>query len=119
MSSHNRIIVGKHEEELARFFASLSNTTRIAILEKLACRDNCENNINEIGGLSRFTIGMNIKYLKKHGLIKGSLTSKNISYCLNYNRLDEFKTLFDEFYNKVTQNRTKLNNGDISCTNKK
>lgn len=108
-----------HEQELAGFFASLSNTTRIAILERLACRDYCENHINEIGGLSRFTIAMNIKYLKKHGLIKGSLTTKNISYCLNYKRLDEFKTLFDEFYNKVTQNRTKLDSSDISCTNKK
>ena len=108
----------KHEE-LAKFFASFSNTTRLAIVDKMACPNNCEQDIYEVGGQSCFTVGMNLKYLKKYDIIKGSLSSKNISYCLNYEKLEGFENLFDEFYNKVTENKPKLNLEKLSCTNKK
>lgn len=119
MENAANITPNRKLEELAKFFASFSNTTRLAIVDKMACRDNCEQNIYEVGGLSRFTVGMNLKYLKKYDIIKGSLSSKNISYCLNYEKLEEFKTLFDEFYNKITENKPKLNSEKLSCTNKK
>lgn len=61
---------------------------------------------------------MNLKYLKRYGLIKGSLTSKNISYCLDYEKFDEFKALFDEFYIIVTKNKSKINAENVPCTNK-
>ena len=118
MTNGSKAIVNPKQEELARFCASIGNHTRIAIIETLACKDNCEATIKEVAGLSKFTVGMNLKYLKKYGLVRGSLTSKNISYCLNYEKLEEFKVLFDEFYNKVTKNKLKTPNENVSCSNK-
>lgn len=115
----NKITIDKRQEHLARFCASISNPTRIAILETLACKNTCEASINEIAGLSKFTVGMNLKYLKKYGLVKGSFTSKNTSYCLDYERLEEFKNLFDTFYNKVMENKPAMSSENVSCTNKK
>ena len=108
-----------NHEQIAKFCASLANTSRLAILETLGRTENCAGDINEVAGLSRFTVGMNLKYLKKYGLIKGSLTSKNISYCLDYEKLEELKNLFDQFYNRITENKPKAENGNVSCTNKK
>ncbi|MBA2610747.1 MAG: helix-turn-helix transcriptional regulator [Bacteroidetes bacterium] len=119
MTTSSKVIIGKKEEDLARFCASLANTTRIAILQTLACRNNCEGNIYEVAGLSKFTVGMNLKYLKRYGLIKGSLSSKNISYCIDFEKLDEFKNAFDEFYNKVTVNKQIINSENVPCTSVK
>lgn len=110
------IIKNKKLVTLAKFAASISNPTRIAIIETLAFHNNCEGNINEVAGLTKFTVGLNLKYLKKYGLIKGSLTSKNISYCLDFEKLEEFKNAFDEFYNKVTVNKKIINHKNVPCT---
>ena len=115
MVNNSKAIVNKRQEDLARFCASIGNHTRIAILETLACKDSCEATIKEVAGLSKFTVGMNLKYLKKYGLVKGSFTSKNISYCIDYEKLEEFKNLFDTFYNKVTENKLKLDAEKVSC----
>lgn len=112
-------IVNKSKGNLARFCASLSNDTRITILETLARRNSCEASIKEIAGLSKFTVEMNLKYLKKYGLVKGSFKSKNTSYCIDYERLEELKDLFDAFYNKLVENRPKTNSETVSCINKK
>ena len=119
MTDAAKLIPDRKHDKLAKFFAYFSNTTRLAIVDKMACSNNCEQDIYEVDGLSRFTVGMNLKYLKKYNLIKGSLTSKNISYCLNYEKLEEFKTLFDEFYSKVTENKYKVNAENVICSNPK
>ncbi|MCE3227157.1 MAG: ArsR family transcriptional regulator [Bacteroidetes bacterium] len=103
------------QEKLSQYAATISNPGKIAIMQQIACRESCESEINEIAGLSRFTVGMNLKYLKKYGLIKGNLTSRNISYCIDYSKLEEFKSLFDQFYNMVMENKDKLNGDKISC----
>src|ERR1700761_2444380 len=115
MTNQSKTIVNQSQEELARFCAAIGNHTRIAILETLACHESCESDIREVAGLSRFTVGVNLKYLKKYGLIKGSFTSKNISYCIDHEQLDHFKNLFDTFYNKVTENKQKINSVAVCC----
>lgn len=105
--------------QLTLFCATLSNASRIAILEALACNARCKEEIQELGGRSAFTVGVHLKYLKKHGLVKGSFTSKNTSYCLEYERFSEFKQVFDEFCDKVTRNRKQLQKGLVSCGNPK
>lgn len=108
----------KRSEDFARFCASISNHRRIKILEALACKNGCESKIDEVAGLSKFTVAINLKYLKKFGLIKGSFTSKNTSYCIDYQKLEEFKSLFDAFYNDLVTNKPRTNS-EMPCINKK
>lgn len=119
MINGSKIVVKVKHDQIAKFCASLSNTSRLAILETLACSGSCAGDINGIAGLSRFTVGMNLKYLKKFGLVKGSLTSKNISYCLDYEKLEEMKKKFDEFYKNITENKPKQEYANGSCAKKK
>jgi DNA-binding transcriptional ArsR family regulator len=101
---------------LAKLCATLSNPTRIAILEKLACGDQCvKGEFLNIEGLSRFTVGQNLKELKKHGLIKGTLSSRSITYCLDYEKLEAFKSLFDDLYSTLIKNKERVNPTNSSC----
>lgn len=106
MNNTDKLVTSNRLMNLARFFGALSNPSRIALLEKLACNNACiKDDFIEFDGMSKFTVGMNLKYLKKHGLINGNLSSKKLSYCLNYQKLDELKQQFDDFYNRLNQNR--------------
>lgn len=94
--------------ELAKLFACMGNATLINLLETLACKGTCvKGDFIELKGLSRFTVGTNLKYLKKYGLVNGSLSAKSLSYCVNYEKLAEFKHLFDDFYTKIMETRHK------------
>lgn len=106
----------KRQEQLAKFFVSLGNRTRIAIVENLACRDQCvKDNILNVSGFARFTVGQNLKDLKKQGLVTGSFSSKNLSYCLDYQKIEEFKILFDGFYEKLMKNKENVNPQNEPC----
>jgi hypothetical protein len=91
---------------LAKMAGCIANPTFIAIMEVLARKGNCvKDDFIHIEGISRLTVALNLKYLKKYGLINGSLTARNLSYCLNYDKIEEFKMLFDEFYRRIMQSR--------------
>jgi hypothetical protein len=90
---------------LSRFCACFGNPTILAILEELAKRgDSDKEHFLELKGVSSFTINMNLKYLKKYGLVKGSL-SPETPYCIDYEGLEEGKKQFDAFYNKLMKNK--------------
>jgi len=94
------------QKELSRFCALLSNPTRIAIIEKLSCEDSCNvGDFVEIEGLSKFAVGMNLKYLKKYKMVTGDLSSKKMHYCLDFNEIERFKQLFDEFYTRISEHK--------------
>lgn len=117
---YSKAISNNRQDELARFCAALGNPNRIVILETLASQGNCiKDDFLDIDGLSKFTVGMNLKYLKKFELINGTFTTRNLSYCIDYKKLDEFKELFDSFYNTVMINREKVNPQNAICNNTK
>jgi len=117
---YSKAITNTSQEELSRFCAAVSNPNRVVILESLACQGNCvKDDFLEIEGLSKFTVGMNLKYLKKFGLINGSFTTRNLCYCIDYKKLEEFKELFDDFYNTLVSNKEKVNPKNEICTNPK
>lgn len=94
----------------------LSNPTRISLLEKLACEGSCvKDDFIDIDGLSKFTVGMNLKYLKKFEIINGNLSSKNLSYC---KKVDELKKMFDEFYERINKDRGNIDANNGNCINK-
>lgn len=104
-----------NHKELSRFCASLGNPSRIAILETLTNRVNCNTDIIEIQGLSKFTVQQNLKYLKKFGLINGGVNARKISYCIDYEKVEEFKTMFDDFYNKIMAHKAQVNPENVPC----
>lgn len=117
---YNKAIATNRQEELSRFCAAMGNPNRIVILETLACQGNCvKDDFLEIEGLSKYTVGMNLKYLKKFGLINGTFTTRNLSYCIDYKKLEEFKELFDDFCTTLISTKEKVNPENQTCTNPK
>ncbi len=113
-------IKNQQHEILSRYCAALGNPNRILLLEPLASEAKCiKDDVLEIQGLSKFTVGVNLKYLKKFGLINGTFTSRNLSYCIDYKKLEEFKLLFDDLYKTLTLNRSEINPENKICTNHK
>lgn len=118
MKDQIRHISNNRHSELSRLCGALSNPSRIALLEKLACDGVCiKDDFIQLEGMSKFTMGMNLKYLKKFELISGSLSSRKLSYCLNYKKLDELKKQFDEFYELINRNRGNIDANNGICTN--
>lgn len=116
---HSKAITNNRQEQLSRLCAAMGNPNRIVLMETLASQGQCvKNDFLEIDGLSKFTVGMNLKYLKKFGLINGTFTSKNLSYCIDYKKLEEFKELFDTFYNSMMSNKEKVNPENVNCNAK-
>jgi predicted transcriptional regulator len=102
--------------ELARLCGVLSNSSRIALIEKLACDGTCiKDDFIELNGMSKFTVGINLRYLKKFGIINGTITSKNLSYCINYKKIDELKSMFDEFYENINKSRGNIDANKGNC----
>lgn len=100
---------------LARYCATLSNPTRVAILEAVAAQTQCVEEFIEMQGLARFTVVQNLKELKKYKIINGTFSSSNTTYCIDYERLEEFKILFDDLYLQLTKNKNTVNPTNKLC----
>lgn len=112
----DKTISNNRHTELARLFGVMSNPTRIALIEKLACDSTCiKDDFIELNGMSKFTIGINLRYLKKFGIINGTITSKNLSYCINYKKIDELKSMFDVFYENINKSIGKIDAKKGNC----
>lgn len=108
-----------HNIKLARFCAALGNPTLIGILKEVAQTGTCvKDDVVQLGGLSKFTVIRNLNYLKKFDLVKGTLTTKKMTYCIDYDKMTEFKSLFDSFYSQITENRN-MKEDSVCCNNKK
>ncbi len=89
--------------KLAHYCLAIGNSTRLSILEEMTSNNNLtKNSIITVNNLSKFTVTINLKGLKKAGLIKGNFRARDISYQIDYDNLEEFKKLFDEFYYNLT-----------------
>lgn len=120
MKGESKPITNNRHQELARLCGVLSNPSRISLLEKLASEGSCvKDDFIDIDGLSKFTVGMNLKYLKKFEIINGNLSSKKLSYCINYKKIDELKSMFDEFYERVNKDRGNIDANNGNCINNK
>lgn len=115
-----KLIISARYETLARYCGTLSNPRRIALLKAIASNSNCvKDNFVEVEGLNKFAVGMNLKYLKKFELVNGTFTTKKLQYCINYKKLEEFKSLFDDFYNSIIENKENIGITDKNCNSTK
>lgn len=102
--------------KLASFCRSFAHPNRVAIIEKIAQKQNCvEDEILGIGEASSLTISEHLRSLKKEGFIKGQLGKSKMSFCIDWEKLDEFKMLFDELYNQVKQHQENVTCNKGKC----
>ncbi|MBL7935351.1 MAG: helix-turn-helix transcriptional regulator [Bacteroidia bacterium] len=102
--------------KLASFCRSLGNPSRVAVIEKIAEMQSCVcDEIIEINNLTKTSTAAHIVSLKKEGIIKGSVSRSKLFYCIDWDKLDEFKVLFDELYNNVKKHQQKVTSQDKIC----
>ena len=88
------------QNEIARLAKVLGHPARIAILQHLvevkACI--CGDLVDEIG-LSQPTISQHLREMKDIGLVKGTIDGPRVCYCIDYDRLQQIRSKFDELFN--------------------
>ena len=86
--------------ELAKIANALSHPARIAIIEELISKNTCicGDLVSEIG-LSQSTISQHLKELKEVGFIKGTIEGNTTCYCIDYDNLNIYKELINNFLN--------------------
>lgn len=73
--------------DMAETLKALGHPARLAIMQHLAKSPSCIcNDIVQELPLAQPTISRHLSELKKVGLIKGSISGKNICYCINSSR---------------------------------
>jgi ArsR family transcriptional regulator len=100
--------------QFAALCRSFAHPTRVAILEKLAGKEHCvENEIVTIDEIAETTVIEHLRSMKNEGIIRGRLNRSQMSYCINWDKLEEFKFLFDRLYDRVKQHQENIlcNNG--------
>ncbi len=102
MTYSKKEIFNTEHQELAQIAKALSHPARIAILEYLAEKNVCISGdiTNEIP-LSRTTVSQHLQELKNVGLIKGSVSGKNVNYCICGDKAEQVFNMFNNFLNKL------------------
>lgn len=89
----------EEQNEIAQLAKAIAHPARIAILQHLIKSKSCINGdlVLEIG-LAQATISQHLRELKDAGLIQGSIDGTRVNYCINQEKWDELKTLFQDFF---------------------
>jgi predicted transcriptional regulator len=86
-------------EELAVFAKALGHPTRVSILNYLNKQACCfTGDLVEVFPLAQSTISQHLKELKNAGLIQGELKPPKIKYCINQEKWDKARELFNVFF---------------------
>lgn len=84
-------------EQFSLMAKALGHPARIQILEILRTKESCIcGEIVEILPLSQATVSQHLKTLKEAGFIKGEIDGPSVCYCIDRNRIKEFKILVSE-----------------------
>lgn len=99
----------KEQEQTARFAKALGHPVRIAILQLLANETCCyHGDMSEILPVAKSTLSQHLNELKDAGLIKGTLTSPTVKYCIDKENWKKAQTLFASLFTHI--------NLDESCS---
>jgi DNA-binding transcriptional ArsR family regulator len=84
---------------LADYSKALSNPVRIKILDILMEKETCIcGDIVELLPLAQSTVSQHLKELKKVGLIKGEIEGPKTCYCLDIDKLNHARMLFQNYF---------------------
>lgn len=86
---------------ISRIAKVFAHPARVAILKVLSEQEGCCNDLVEIIGLSQATISQHLTVIGDAGLLYGSHKGKQRNYCLNLDRLEEFRISLNSFFNKT------------------
>jgi ArsR family transcriptional regulator len=99
------------EIALARFAKALGHPARIAIMKQLASMsDCCFTDILNVLPLSQSTVSQHLSELKDAGLIKGSINPPKVMYCINSEKWNKVKELFQGLLDEI-----KAKGGNMCC----
>jgi ArsR family transcriptional regulator, arsenate/arsenite/antimonite-responsive transcriptional repressor len=86
----------------ASLFKALAHPARLQILQFLAETKTCiSGDISDELPLSRTTVNQHLKELKDAGLIRGHVEGAKMNYCLDYNKLEEMKSILSGFLDEI------------------
>jgi DNA-binding transcriptional ArsR family regulator len=90
------------QTELAMLAKALGHPARIAILQELLSKTNCQcGELVSTIGLAQPTISQHLKELKQAGLIKGSVEGARICYCIDTENWNRQKALFNVLFEQL------------------
>jgi DNA-binding transcriptional ArsR family regulator len=94
------------QNELARIAKAFAHPARIAIIEYLLKANACINSdlVQELG-LAQATISQHLRELKDIGVIKGSIDGISMNYCIDADKWQEIRRLFNELLDQYNKNQ--------------
>ncbi|WP_088340282.1 ArsR/SmtB family transcription factor [Robiginitalea sediminis] len=97
-------LFNSQQNEIAQVAKVLAHPARVAILQYISRQDACIcSDLVEETGLAQATISQHLSEIKKIGLLKGNFQGKNLCYCIDKDRWETFSTLFESFFNRISQ----------------
>ncbi|WP_457616261.1 ArsR/SmtB family transcription factor [Lutibacter sp.] len=86
---------------IARYAKALSHPVRLTILKLLSNQSCCfTTDLVDVLPLAQSTISQHLKELKDSGLIQGEINPPKIKYCINQEKWEEAKALFEVLFSK-------------------
>ena len=89
------------QNEIANIAKVIGHPARVAILQHIIKINSCicGDLVEEIG-LAQPTISQHLRELKSIKIIKGKIDGTKVCYCINQEKWNEIKTVFNLFLNK-------------------
>lgn len=92
-------VISEEQTELAKLAKALGHPVRIYVLELLSKQSCCySGDLSEILPIAKSTLSQHLKELKKVNLIQGETEPPKIRYCLNQEKWNEAKALFQGYF---------------------
>ncbi|MEM8523796.1 MAG: metalloregulator ArsR/SmtB family transcription factor [Bacteroidota bacterium] len=89
----------EEQNELADIARVLAHPARIAIIQYILKIKQCiGGEIVEEIPLAQPTISRHLKELKNIGVIQGTVEGKSVCYCVDHNRWNDIKGVFNKFF---------------------
>ena len=89
------------QNTIAQLAKSFAHPARVAIIDYLLKTNACINGdlVQELG-LAQATISQHLRELKEAGIIQGTIEGVSVSYCINAEKWQEVKKLFNGLFDK-------------------
>lgn len=98
-------IFTKEQNEIANIAKVIGHPARVAILQYIIKINSCicGDLVEEIG-LAQPTISQHLRELKNIEIIKGTIDGTKVCYCINQEKWNEIKKVFNLFLNQNENN---------------
>lgn len=105
------------QTSISNLFHAMGHPARIAVIEEIINKKQCVEGVVQIEPILTGTTITHLKGLQRAGLIKGTFSSKEgACYCVNWEKMDELKELFDMLHREVNHNKKEVSEHNCKCT---